>query len=203
MKKKTTKKKTKIKKPVKAESKKTQPKIEEPKPEFEAALNNVAGESQTTPESEPAKDGRGGARPGAGRPRGTDDLSRVNRLPQKANETLIPILQMPFSFWSKTQGIKELELADKEAKELALPVTQLLEFYFPGKVPEIAFVWLMFAGSTFKIVDSRLAILAKKRKEKTTSSVAGSKGSRTSAGPIPSAAHPTVDDVKKAASVKV
>lgn len=164
----------KVSKPVKVKFyTKTDKKIEprppiEPTPEFEETLKTIAGGPQEQGGGEPQKDGRGGARPGAGRPKGvTEDFAAVNRLPEKPNLTLIPVLRAPFEFWAQSQGLPELALTKDEATNLALPVTQLLEFYFPGKIPEIAWCWLMMFGSTFNILEPRLKLLAKKRNEKT------------------------------------
>jgi hypothetical protein len=129
-------------------------------PEFEQlAAGQIAEQSKT--------DGRGGARAGAGRPRGaTDEFAAVNRLPEKPNLTLVPVIKIPFALWASAQGIAELELNKNEGEEVALPVTQLLEYYFPGKIPEIAWVWLLMFSSLSNVLEPRLKLLAKKRKEK-------------------------------------
>ena len=149
----------------------------EPKPEFEQALKQVASDVPAEAISDAEKkDGRGGARPGAGRPMGvTDDLALVNRLPQKPNLTLIPVLRIPFEIWAQGQGVPGLALKKDEAEELALPVTQLLEFYFPGRIPEIAWVWLMLLGSIYNVVEPRMKLLAELRKQK-ASVTAGGRG---------------------------
>lgn len=166
--------------------------IEEPKPEFERKLQELHEDHGKPPAAEPGDkvETRGGARPGAGRPRGTDNLSLVNRLPEKANETLVPVLQIPFKTWATAIGVKELELNRDEAKDLALPVTQLLEFYFPGRIPEIAWVWLMMLGSTYRILEPRLELLAKMRKEQGPSVAASDKGPAPSSRPRSGAAEP-------------
>lgn len=150
-------------------SEKETKRIEGKKPEFEKSLQDLAGSHQPAeePKTEEKVERRGGARPGAGRPKGvTDEFAAVNRLPEKANLTLIPVLQIPFALWSKWIGVKEMVLTKDDAKELALPVTQLLEFYFPGRIPEIAWVWLMMFGTTYRILEPRLEHLARLRKEK-------------------------------------
>jgi len=148
---------------------------EEPKPGFEDALDAVDAEL-TAGEK---KDGRGGARPGAGRPKGvTEDFAAVNRLPEKANLTLVPVLQIPFKAWAKSVQLKEIELTKDEAEKLALPVTQLLQFYFPDRIPEIAWVWLMFAGTTFQVVEKRIELIQAKKKEAMSRKVSGGAGSQ-------------------------
>ena len=166
--------------------------LEEPKPEFEQSLQEFHEDHGKPPAADPDEkvETRGGARPGAGRPRGTDDLALVNRLPEKANETLVPVLQIPFKTWATAVGVKELELNKDEAKDLALPVTQLLEFYFPGRIPEIAWVWLMMLGTTYHILEPRLELLAKMRKEQGPSVAASEKGPAPSSRPRTGAAEP-------------
>jgi hypothetical protein len=101
--------------------------------------------------------------------------------------TLVPILQILFELWSVSQKCKELALGKDEAEQLALPVTQLLEYYFPGKIPEIAFVWLMLMGTSYNILKPRLELISKLH----TPSVPGRAGSaEASSAPIPSSASP-------------
>lgn len=166
--------------------------IEERKPEFEKSLQDLAGSHQPEePKTEEKVESRGGARPGAGRPRGvTDNFAAVNRLPEKANLTLVPVLQIPFKTWAKATGVNKLELDKTDAEKLALPVTQLLEFYFPKRIPEIAWVWLMFTGTVYNILEPRLDLLAEMRKAK-VSVPAGSSGPATpSSRPHAGAAEP-------------
>lgn len=195
------------KKPVKKQPPQAQEKsIVGPNVSFEAKLDQAAGDGRPAggPGSEEVKkDGRGGAREGAGRPKGTDDLSLVNRLPEKANETLIPVLQIPFDFWALSQEIKELALTKDEAGQLALPATQLIEFYFPGRVPEIAWVWLCLLGTVTNIMRPRIELVSRKKK---LLSVPGDSGpaippSPPPANPVPVATYPTIKDVKPAKDV--
>ncbi len=173
--------------------------LEEPKPEFEQAMKELHEDHGKPPAAEPAEkiDGRGGPRPGSGRPKGKDTLRAINELPEIANETLVPVLQIPFKTWAVAVGVKELELNKDEAKDLALPVTQLLEFYFPGRIPEIAWVWLMMLGSTYRILEPRLELLAQKRKEQGPSVAAGDKGPAPSSRPQTGAAEPATDYPKE------
>lgn len=175
----------------------------ERQPVFEQLISDLPT-GQEAPEEKVER--RGGLRsPPGGRPRGTDNLSRVNKLPEKANEQICPVLKMPFRFWAKTQKLPDLALSDAEAKEWALPITQLLEFYFPGRIPEIAWVWLMMLGSSFNIMDKRMEIIDKARKEKAATPVSP----RGGAGPEPVRPGPrqnqvvTVADIDKAANVKL
>ncbi len=174
----------------------------ESRPDFESAARTVPGE--------PKKEQRGGLRPGVGRPQGmTEDLARVNKLPEKPNLLLVPVLKMPFKFWARAIHVPEMALSKDEGAELALPVTQLLEFYFPGKIPTIAWAWLMLAAATEEIMDKRFDILALKREQiirqqRTTPSPSGAgmaKGAGAGLNPAGARpfAGPTVEEIEKAA----
>ena len=183
---------------------KGKPAAYERQPAFEQKIAEPpSGQEAPGPEE---KEPWGGAREGAGRKRGTDDLARVNALPEKANEQICPVLKIPFKFWAKSQKVPDLALSDKEAKEWALPITKLLEFYFPGRIPEIAWVWLMFVGSSFEVLDKRMEIIQKAREEKKAATPVSPHGG---AGPIPVKPGPrqnqivTVDEIDKAAAYNV
>jgi len=92
-----------------------------------------------------------------------EDTAAPAGLPDKAHAGLVPVLKIPFVIWSNIAKIPEIRLSDEEAEEWGLPVTQLLEYYFPGKIPEIAWVWLMFLSSTGKVIDSRVKIMHDKK----------------------------------------
>jgi hypothetical protein len=146
----------------------------------------------------PKKEGRGGVRPGAGRPIGaTEDFAAVNRLPEKANLALVPVLRIPFELWSKATKLPELALTKKEGEDLALPITQLLEFYFPGKIPEIAWVWLMLLGATSNILEPRLKLIAKTKNDKKVS-IGGGPGKSQPTSQVPAAGPAGADMVPPA-----
>jgi hypothetical protein len=163
-------------------------KQESKNPNFEAELDKAAaGQVQQQPadqpgiEQQPKKDNRGGARPGAGRPMGvSDDMALVNRLPQKANVMLVPVLRIPFELWSIANNMPELELTKEEGEDLALPVTQLLEYYFPGKIPEIAWVWLMMCGATYNVMKPRMALIQARKQQSASVARAGQPASSPS-----------------------
>ena len=189
-----------VKGPIKA----SKPTTGERQPAFEQLMADLPT-GQEAPEEKVER--RGGLRsPPGGRPRGTDDLSRVNKLPEKANEQICPVLKIPFTFWAKTQKLPDLALSDAEAKEWALPITKLLEFYFPGRIPEIAWVWLMMLGSSFNIMDKRMEIIDKARKEKaetTTSPKGGAGPTPVKTGPRPNQIVTVADIDKSAYNVKL
>ena len=140
-------------------NKSAEEKLQPANPEFEQSLK---GDALDLAEK---KDGRGGYRPNAGRPPGmTDELSRINKLPDVANELIVDVLEIPFEFWAEMTKTPELELTKEEAHRLGLPVTQLMEYFFPGKIPLIAWAFLNLAVTAKKIMLKRFKILSGKRK---------------------------------------
>ena len=75
-------------------------------------------------------------------------IAERDTLVQEPNLLLIPILKAPFSLWAAREKIEELRLLDEEAYKLALPLTQITEYFFPGKIPAIIYACssLVFTG---------------------------------------------------------
>ena len=146
------------------------------KPEFEKALDEVI--------SKPDQGEDGGTRPGleAG-PGAPDNLGKLDRELSKASKALAPVLKIPFAIWANVSEIPEMRLADDEALEWAEPIVALLEYYFPGKIPEIAWMWLMFLSATEKVIDSRVKIRYEKRKEQSSQPSTSTSGYREPAVP--------------------
>jgi hypothetical protein len=127
----------------------------QPAPPLPGFLVDSPGEADELPGSN-----RGGPRPGAGRPLGmTDDKAAVRNLPQIANATVKAICAGVFDAWAAKAGVPQLALSDEEAEALALPMTQLQEYYFPGMVEEITFVWVSAAAALYTCAMSRVKIL--------------------------------------------
>ncbi len=126
-----------------------------------AALpSNDDFEAATKPEPEPPKDNRGGARPGAGRPKGlTDEKARVKNLPEYPSNPIKQGVQSLFELWATATKIKEVVLDEDEADLLALSITQLHEYYFPGIIPEIAGSWVMLIFAVTTISKSRIELI--------------------------------------------
>lgn len=140
-------------------AKKVKAKKQTRKPEFEKALDEVVPIADQGEE--------GGKRLGPGQdPGAPDNLDRLDRELSKAPQALAPVLKIPFAIWANVSEIPEMKLADAEAEEWAEPIVSLLEYYFPGKIPEIAWMWLMFFSATEKVIDSRVKIRYEKRKER-------------------------------------
>lgn len=101
-----------------------------------------------------------------GRIRRTDDQIAQDRLlATKANPLFAPLLKMPFSIWAKANGEKRLELTSDEALTLALPVTQLIEYYFPN-MPHILIVWGNLTLQVISIFEIRLKLIQEVRDQK-------------------------------------
>ncbi len=126
-------------------------------PEFEAQLRQTATEQQGGIKP----DGRGGARPGAGRPSGaSDELSRINKLPDVAHKGIAGAIELPFDLWATATKIKELALSDDEADDIALPITQLLAYYWPEAYDHIGWIWFCLVGSLTRVTGKRLKMIA-------------------------------------------
>ena len=87
-----------------------------------------------------------------------------DNLAAEANPMLSPILKMFFTFWAKGIEDNRIELTDKEANNLALPITQLMEYYLPN-LPAIWFAWGNLGIQVTTIITMRLNII-KELKEK-------------------------------------
>lgn len=153
--------------------KKVEAKKQTRKPDFERALDEVVPKDREgeVPEG-PGTARRGGPRPDPDGqdPGAPDKLARLDRELSKAPQALAPVLKIPFSIWASVSQIPEMKLTDPEAQEWAEPIVALLEYYFPGKIPEIIWIWLMFLTATEKVIDSRVKIRYEKRKEQSQSS---------------------------------
>ena len=114
----------------------------------------------------PKKDGRGGVRPGAGRPLGvTNEKSAVAKLPTLPNESVVAAFKMLFAAWEAGIKVDGVALTDEEARSMALPVTQLIEFYCPGQIPEIAWTWVMAAWSVGSVTLLRIKLIKAAREK--------------------------------------
>lgn len=138
------------------------------KPDFEKALGEIKEQDQ--PVEGPDRVGKrpGPTQPDPGAEEGPcppDNLARIDRQLSKAPKALAPVLKIPFSIWASVSQIEEMKLSDIEAEEWAEPIIALLEYYFPGRIPEIIWIWLMFLTATEKVIDSRVKIRYEKRKE--------------------------------------
>jgi len=105
-------------------------------------------------------DGRGGPREGAGRPPGmTNEKAAVARLPQLPNESVVAAFRMLFAAWEASVKVEGVAITEEEARSMALPVTQLIEFYCPGQIPEIAWTWVMAVWSVGSVTMLRIKLI--------------------------------------------
>jgi len=86
-------------------------------------------------------------------------------LPEIANPLFIPILKIPFDAWAETIHLEELRLSEQEVNSLALPVTQLVNYYLP-KMPAIAYAWCGLILSLYAIMQPRLKQIKELKKAK-------------------------------------
>ncbi len=156
------------------------------KPEFENALQEISPKEQTDDvrkvgtRPDPSQPDPG-AEESPGPP---DNLAKIDRQISKAPKALAPVLKIPFSIWASVSQIEEMKLSDIEAEEWAMPIIDLLGYYFPGKIPEIIWIWLMFLSATEKVVDSRVKIRYEKRQERKSSGPAPGQSDREPAAHI-------------------
>lgn len=99
-----------------------------------------------------------------GRPRKTE-TEPASSLKQKANPLWPPVLKIPFDVWAETEKIEELRITDKEAELLALPITQLIDYYLP-QLPEIAIAWFGLISAGYSVLGPRRQIIMQRRQDK-------------------------------------
>lgn len=152
------------------------------KPDFEQALVDEAQAAEVKKQKELAKAGRTETSTGPGDSPGPPD-DHVVQVPDRAAQALAPVLKIPFVIWSNIENIPEIRLSDEEAQEWTEPFVELLEYYFPGKVPEIAWIWLCFLTATGRVIDSRIEIRHKHKEGSAAPQVAGQGPKQEAPGP--------------------
>lgn len=132
-------------------------------PAFEQVLAEEAALAESKKAEEMEKAGRSDEQPGySGEAPGAQPAATF---PPKAARAIAPVLKIPFAIWSNIEDIPEIRLTQDEALEWAEPLTDILEYYFPGKIPEIAWMWLMLLESTGRVIDTRIEIRHQKKKQ--------------------------------------
>lgn len=154
------------KKKVKEKKAKEKSSSKKRKPGFEAALEVEAQAAEARRREEAEKDGSH-TRPGsqAITQESVPGAEPASTIPHNAARAIAPVLKIPFAIWAKIDEIPEIRLSQDEALEWAEPLTKILEYYFPGKIPEIAWMWLMLLESTGRVIDSRIEIRHQKKKQ--------------------------------------
>lgn len=102
-----------------------------------------------------------------GRPRKTEP-EPASILKQKANPLWPPVLKIPFDVWAETEKIEELRITDKEADLLAVPITQLIDYYLP-QLPEIAIAWFGLISAGYSVLGPRRQIIIQRRRDQSKS----------------------------------
>lgn len=75
------------------------------------------------------------------------------------------VIKIPFELWAIGQDVKELALTEPEAKQIAEPARQLLEYYLP-KIPVIVYAWVSLSVSSFWVMRTRLLLIQELKKQR-------------------------------------
>lgn len=109
-----------------------------------------------------------GTAPGAGKPPGlTDEKARIERIVK--NEVPDPTIKFAFEClfegWENAVKVKGLALSKDETNAIAVPVTNIKEYYFPGLdlSPAIR-MWIGLAIGVKSVVQSRIVLIRETRK---------------------------------------
>jgi len=135
------------------------------KPEFESLATEGPEIAPELPQDE--WDGRGGAREGAGRPPGSPEELRVQRI--RRNKVPDPVIKFAFEClfegWESAVKVKGLALSKDEADTITVPVTNLKEYYFPGlDLSPVLEMWIGLAIGVKAVVQGRIVLIREARK---------------------------------------
>lgn len=135
------------------------------KPEFEDLATETP---ESVPDSSQVEEpGQGGYREGAGRTPGlTDEKARVQRV--LGNEVPDPTIKFAFECifdgWESAVGVKGIALSKDEVTLIAVPTTNLKEYYFPGlNISPALELWLGLAIGIKAVVRSRIDLIRETR----------------------------------------
>jgi len=136
------------------------------RPDFE----DLASEGpEIVPDSSQVEEqGPGGYRPGAGRTPGlTDEKARVQRIlkNQVPDPTIKFAFECLFDGWESAVKIKGIRLSADEADSIAVPTTNLKEYYLPNlDLSPVLQMWIGLAIGMKAVVKSRIALIREARK---------------------------------------
>lgn len=85
--------------------------------------------------------------------------------PELTIDVVAGVVKIPFELWSISQSVKSLALTDEEAKQIAEPARQLLEYYLP-QIPVIAYAWISLSVSTFWVMQTRIRTIQELKKHR-------------------------------------
>ena len=135
------------------------------KPDFETLATEGPEIAPVTPQDE--KPGLGGVREGAGRTPGlTDEKARIQRV--LGNEVPDPTIKFAFEClfdgWESAVGVKGIALSKDEVTLIAVPTTNLKEYYFPGlNISPALELWIGLAIGVKAVVQSRIVLIRETR----------------------------------------
>ena len=155
-----------------------EPESDEPKrkPDFESLATEGPEIAPESPQLD--EQGPGGYRDGSGRTPGlTDEKARIERIVknQVPDPTIKFAFECLFEGWENAVKVKGLALSKDESDAIAVPVTNLKEYYFPGLdlSPSIR-MWIGLAIGVKAVVQSRIELIRETRKaEQVTSEQPG------------------------------
>lgn len=138
-------------------------------PDFDLAASNrefeelCDGTDPAVEEVETPK--RGGVRPGAGRPRGmTEEKAMYNRLSEQPHPAVKQMFELLFDAWATKSACPSVKLTEQEARDIALPWTNVLELMgVADRIPNWIVVALACGWNTLSIVKAKAAIAREAR----------------------------------------
>lgn len=125
----------------------------------------------------------GSEAPAGAKPTGTEAQPEIIKFDYIV---IAQVCQIPFDLWSISQGVEQLKLSDKEARLMAKPAKELLDYYLP-QIPVIAWAWISLAVVSYSALKSRLLIIQEIKKQVSLTEPAaearGKSASNVSPGP--------------------
>lgn len=105
----------------------------------------------------------GSPKRGPGRP--PKEKPQEPEQPELTLDVVAGVVKIPFELWSISQSVKSLALTNDEAKRIAEPAQQLLEYYLP-KIPVIAYAWIGLSVSSFWVMRTRLLLIQELKEQR-------------------------------------
>lgn len=139
-------------------------------------------------------------KPKRGRPLGSTNKPPADDQVGPALELVVNFIKFPFELWSiRVPEVPGLALTDEEAKQVAEPARELIEYYLP-KIPPIAWAWASLGVSSFWIMRSRLLLIEEYKKQAASSAPPAGKVTDqrpTGQGGPPPAGMPTTAEINQ------
>jgi len=136
------------------------------KPDFEVLATEGPEIVPDSPQLD--EDGRGGYREGAGRTPGmSEEKARVRKIlkNQVPDPTIKFAFECLFDSWGTAVKVKGLALSADEIKAIAVPTTNLKEYYFPNlNLSPVLEMWIGLAVGVKTVVQSRIVLIRESRK---------------------------------------